>query len=101
MSHEFLIQRNDNSNEQGYFHGYAEGIFYSSFNCQKHNNGVSGSNGQETFTKKETELALKKILNSNEIKNYPDPNRINEIKDFYINIVLNANEEDIFTARFY
>lgn len=101
MSHEFLIQRNDNSNEQGYFQGYAEGIFYSAFNCQKFNRGVSGSNEQETFTTAETKSALEKVLNSSEIANYPDPDRISSIKDFYSNIVLNAKKKDVFTVRFF
>ena len=101
MSHEFLIQKNNDENKQGYFHGYADGIFYSAFNCQRFNNGVSGSNEQKKFTKEETRLALEKVLNSNEIKNYPDPDRINNVKDFYFNTVLNANKKDIFTVRFF
>ncbi|EHU3521308.1 hypothetical protein KY406_004249, partial [Salmonella enterica subsp. enterica serovar Havana] len=44
--------------------------------------------------------ALNKIINSEEIKNYPDPERINDIKDFYNNVVLKSKEEDKFYIHF-
>ena len=60
---------------------------------------LSGSG--KIITTAETKSALEKVLNSSEIANYPDPDRISSIKDFYFNIVLNAKKKDIFTVRFF
>ncbi|WP_432469579.1 hypothetical protein [Citrobacter portucalensis] len=82
------------------FFGYADAVFYNSFHCEEYNNHFSGSNEGKTISKKGAESALNKIINSEEIKNYPDPDRINDIKDFYNKVVLKSKEEDKFYIHF-
>ncbi|HBQ0466973.1 TPA: hypothetical protein L7I91_005657 [Klebsiella aerogenes] len=99
MSHDFSIERKKDE-KTAYFFGFADGVFYKYFHCENFNNHFSGSNEGKTISKKGAENALNRIINSEEIKNYPDPNRINDIKDFYNNVVLRSNEEDKFYIHF-
>ena len=99
MSHDFSIERKKDK-KVAFFFGYADAVLYKSFHCEEYNNHFSGSNEGKTISKKGAENALNKIINSEEIKNYPDPERINDIKDFYNNVVLKSKEEDEFYIHF-
>jgi len=99
MSHDFYIERKKDK-KKAVFNGYAEGVFYKHFHCEKYNAIWSGSNDGKDVSKKGTENALRKILDSEEIKNYPDPDRINEIREFYENVVLKSNDQDKFYVHF-
>lgn len=100
MAHQFLIERKKDKKE-AWFLGFAEGVFYKQFHCEEFNGMISGRNQGKTIPKKTAESALKRIIESEEIKNYPDPERINEIKDFYFNVVLNSNDTDTFYIHYY
>lgn len=94
-----MIERKKDE-ETAFFFGLAGGVFYKYFHCEEFNNHYSGSNEGKTISKKGAENALSKIINSEEIKNYPDPDRINDIRDFYNNVVLKSKEEDKFYIHF-
>lgn len=81
MAHDFGI-RNKKKKEFTYFFGYANGLMYRAFNEQKHDAIFSGDNGIETKTKEETEKALDKAIREFDNMNYPDPNRLDDIKKF-------------------
>ncbi|TMW16521.1 hypothetical protein E4R24_21240 [Escherichia coli] len=99
MSHDFSIERKKDK-KVAFFFGYANAVFYKNFHCENFNNGCSGSNEGKTISKLLAEKALKKIIESDEIKSYPDPNRINGIKNFYNDVVLRSNDTDTFFIHF-
>ena len=81
MAHNFAIK---NTKKDGYtfFFGYANGLMYRAFGEQKHDAVFSGDNGEEIKTKKETEEALDNAIKWFDMKDYPDPTRMDEIKQF-------------------
>lgn len=99
MSHDFSIERKKDG-KVAFFFGYADAVFYKSFHCEQYNNHLSGSNEGKIISKKGAVNALNKIINSEEIKNYTDPERIDDIKNFYNNVVLKSKEEDKFYIHF-
>ncbi len=55
---------------------------YKAFDEEKHDRGFSGDNGTERKTKKETVNALDWAINQFDFMNYPDPTRMDVIKEF-------------------
>lgn len=100
MAHCFTITRNWDGLEANFF-GYANGILYKCFNCQDFNNGVSGSNEKRTFTKPFVYNALLKVLVSDEIRHYPDPNRADELRQFLLEAMGLCVDSDEFTVHFW
>lgn len=81
MAHDFGI-RNTKKKEFYFFFGYADGLMYRAFGEEKHDAFVSGDNGTEIKTKAETERALDMAISEFNSMDYPDPDRMDEIKQF-------------------
>ena len=69
--------------DEVYFFGYAGGIFYEAFECQKHDMMFSGDGEIIVLDYSTAFKGLEKVMRMFNEKNYPDPERINDIKDFY------------------
>lgn len=73
----------DIPDDEAFFYGFAEGIFYEAFNCQHHAMFFSGDGEIITISYQRALDGLKTAIQRfNEI-DYPDPSRIDEIKEFY------------------
>lgn len=66
---------------------------YRAFNEWKHNNIISGDNGVETKTKAETEKALDWAIDQFDHMRYPDPTRMDDIKEFRQRMVGDSPED--------
>ena len=99
MSHDFMIERSKDK-KTAFFFGFDDDVFYKYLHCENFNNHFTGNNEGKIISKKGAENALSKILNSEEIKKYPDPDRIEDIKNFYNFVVLKSKEEDKFYIHF-
>lgn len=82
MAHDFGI-RNTKNEEWAFFFGYANGLMYEAFDEQRHNAGFSGDGGKETRSWRLTERALSYAIGKFDRMGYPDPNRMDDIKEFY------------------
>lgn len=92
MAHDFGI-RNKGKKNWAWFFGYADGLMYRAFHEEKHNAFVSGDNGMEIKSKKETEEALDWAIDTFNNMRYPDPTRLDEIKDFRKQMVSDDNND--------
>lgn len=81
MAHDFGI-KNTKKKDFSFFFGYADGLMYRAFGEEKHDAFVSGDNGTEIKTKEETEKALDRAISEFNGMDYPDPDRMDEIKQF-------------------
>lgn len=88
MAHDFMIRVVNEEykyipDDEAFFYGFAEGIFYEAFHCEHHAMLFSGD-GENIVINYQTALdGLKTAIQRfNEI-DYPDPSRIFEIKEFY------------------
>lgn len=69
--------------DQAFFFGYANGIFYKVFNCEVCDNGYSGDGSMFLISYGLAVKALKTAIEEFYKLNYPDPTRIDDIKNFY------------------
>lgn len=69
--------------DQAFFFGYADGIFYRAFNCEAYDNGLSGNSSIFMVEYTVAVKALETAINEFYKLEYPDPTRINDIKGFY------------------
>lgn len=69
--------------DEVFFFGYADGIFYKAFRCEECNNAMSGNGSIYLISHDTAEKKLKKAINEFYKLNYPNPTRINDIKEFY------------------
>lgn len=69
--------------DQVFFFGYADGIFYKAFRCEECNNLLSGDGSVHLIPYDTAVNALKTAIDEFYKLNYPDPTRINDIKEFY------------------
>ena len=81
MAHDFGIN-NKRKKNYTFFFGYADGLMYRAFNEQKHDAIFSGDGGKEEKTKAETEKALDFAIKEFDRMGYPDPSRMDDIKQF-------------------
>lgn len=81
MAHDFAI-RNKKNKDWKYFFGFAQGLMYHAFHEEKHFAMVSGDGGAEDKNKQETEKALDWAIQTFDRMGYPDPTRLDEIKQF-------------------
>lgn len=88
MAHSFAITYEGKKNgnpafERAYFFGFCNGIMYEVFEMQHHYAGASGDGCIEEVTldnaKSSLDLAIDYFDNWS---NYPDPSRMNDIKNF-------------------
>ena len=89
MAHDFCITRIDESGERresAYFFGYAEGLMYRAFNATSHDAFLSGDNGKEVYDYETTRSALEKAISTFDRMDYPDPHRLDDIKQFFHSI---------------
>lgn len=70
-------------NDEVYFFGYADGIFYKAFRCEECNNLLSGDGSISLIPYDTAVNALKTAIDEFYKLNYPDSTRINDIKEFY------------------
>lgn len=86
MAHDFCITRIDESGERrehAFFFGYAGGLMYWAFDAMNHDARVSGDNGREVYDYKTTRQSLEKAIVVFDRIGYPDPHRLDGIKEFY------------------
>lgn len=69
--------------DQAFFFGYADGIFYRAFNYEACDNGYSGNGSVFLVPYDLAVKALKTAIDEFYKLNYPDPTRIDDIKNFY------------------
>ena len=69
--------------DQVFFFGYADGIFYKAFRCEEFNNLLSGDGSISLIPYDTAVNALKTAIDEFYKLNYPDSTRINDIKEFY------------------
>lgn len=82
MAHDFGIKNKTKNGEFAYFFGYLNGFLYKAFGDQKHDRVISGDNGTEIKTRAEVVRALDIAIDVFNASNYPDPDRMNELKEF-------------------
>ena len=99
MAHDFMIATKGENRKHAFFFGYAEGIFYSAFDKNEANGGVSGMGISYEISHSEAEQGLKEVIEKFDQMNYPDPTRADSIKDFYKNHVL-ENPEEIYVLDY-
>ncbi len=81
MAHDITFSQNGSS---VFFFGYAKGIFYQIFNCQKFDQGLSGS-GESIEVDYQTCLDnLLIICNSVIARNYPDKKRFTKFQKEFL-----------------
>lgn len=73
----------DIPDDEVFFFGYAEGIFYQAFNCEEHDMICSGDEEYITINYQTAFNGLKKAIEMFDKINYPDSSRINDVKAFY------------------
>lgn len=103
MAHDFVIGLLDDEEQpkaQAAFFGYAAGIFYEAFAASDFNAGVSGIGKGKVITHAEAKDGLLRVVNSSAIANYPDPNRIDDVRNFYEEHVKNADSSEKFIVWF-
>ncbi|CAH8182077.1 hypothetical protein [Vibrio aestuarianus] len=98
MSHDFSIKRIKNDKYACFF-GYARGVCYTAFNAQEFNGVVSGAFGGKEVTKVEAENGISMIIDKIK-KGYPDPTRADELKDFLIENIQGASDEELFYIHY-
>lgn len=69
--------------DEVFFYGYAGGIFYKAFHCENHDMCLSGDEEIIMISYKRALAGLKTAIELFNQINYPDPSRIDEIKEFY------------------
>ncbi|WP_279006841.1 hypothetical protein [Thomasclavelia cocleata] len=69
--------------DEVYFFGYADGIFYKAFGCEECNNLFSGDGSIHFILHDIAVKNLKTAIEEFDRLKYPDPSRINDIKEFY------------------
>ena len=89
MSHDFGI-RNTKKKDFAWFFGFANGLMYHAFDEIKHYAGVSGDGRSEIKSYAETEKALDWAISEFDSMGYPDPNRLDQIKEFRQNMAADA-----------
>ena len=83
MAHDFGIRNLDNGTDWVFFFGYCNGVMYKAFNKPQCDMIISGDNSVHRITEEEALTALKEAIDIFDNSNYPDPNRMNDIKSFY------------------
>lgn len=68
---------------QAYFFGFAEGILYKAFGMENHCMGCSGDNEEITLDRNTAIKGITKAIELFYQLDYPDPNRIDELKVFH------------------
>lgn len=81
MAHDVTFKQ---KNKQIYFFGYANGIFYKMFNCQKFDRGLSGSSESIEIDFQICLDTVLKICKSPTALHYPDQNRFPEFKEKFL-----------------
>ena len=66
-------------NDEVFFFGYADGIFYIAFRCDECNNAMSGNGSIYLISHDTAEKNLKKAINEFYKLNYPDPTEFDEM----------------------
>lgn len=95
MAHDFGIRNKTKQGKWSFFFGYAEGIMYEVFNEWEHNRGVSGDNTTLEKSKEVTEKALDRAISEFDRMGYPDPTRMDDIKEFRKTMDENG-EDDVY-----
>ena len=93
MAHEFFI-KSEKGNNTACFFGYCNGVMYRAFNHPEANAGVSGDGSQHKLSKTEAMSSLQKAIAYFDISEYPDPTRIDDIRDFcYASFIFDPEDE--------
>lgn len=101
MAHDFVIKAGiEKGDPFACFSGYATGIFYSVFNANQFDAGMSGSNQGKWVTQQEAAHAISAALESDAIIHYPDPTRADGVKDFYEQHIKTASSDAKFYVHF-
>lgn len=103
MAHDFIVAWLDDEERvkaRADFYGYAEAVFYKAFDAESFDAGISGSGESKIITQEEAKDGLLFALNSDAITNYPDPNRIDAVRNFYEEYVKNADSSEKFVVWF-
>lgn len=89
MAHDFYISLKKVKNDEtdiAYFFGFASGIMYEAFQKHEHNAIFSGDCKKLVITREEAIKGLATAINLFDKLDYPDPTRMDDIKDFYSKI---------------
>lgn len=80
MAHDISFSDADNEDEPfAFFFGYARGIFYTAFEAEHLDNGMSGANEGVTRSAAQVRQAIATIKASPVFTTYSDPDRIPEV----------------------
>lgn len=88
MAHDFSItyeneKKGEEARKEAFFFGFCDGVMYKVFGMERHYAGVSGDGLAEEvpleFAKERLDWAIEYF---DDWSDYPDPNRMNEIKEF-------------------
>lgn len=88
MAHDFSItyeneKKGEEANRTAWFSGFCNGILYEVFEMQHHYAGVSGDGQEEETTLEDARRSLDLAIDYfDNWSNYPDPTRMDEIKEF-------------------
>jgi hypothetical protein len=94
MAHDFRISIKGSNEREAWFYGYGKGFLYKAFDAWDRNAIVSGNGTTKTLNIKQAKAKLKKAIEAFDSLNYPDPNRADELKEFYCNVLLDAQENE-------
>ena len=94
MAHDFYIHRKDNKENMGTFFGYCNGVMYHAFNHLECDMGISGDGSTHIITKIEAIKGLATAVYIFNRSNYPDPTRMDDLKQFLIELLCENDEPD-------
>ena len=82
MAHDFGIRNKTKQSKWSFFFGYAQGLMYKVFNAWEHCGFLSGDNEVLEKSKEVTVKSLDRAIKEFDQMNYPDPLRMDDIKEF-------------------
>lgn len=86
--------------DQVFFFGFANGIFYQAFNHEECMECLSGNGSCFTISYREAFECLGKAISLFEKLNFPDTDRINDIKGFFKRMKTDYKDVNEFEIRF-
>lgn len=104
MSHEFVIRALDNDNNEfcsTYVSGRLDGLLYMAFDMEEHNAGFSGDGIPEIIGREKCLQDLNFAIKAFPLINYPDKNKLNNLKDFLLKCEMEYPHCNKFEVCFY
>ena len=99
MAHDFYIHRKNEKEKIFAFYGYCNGVMYKAFEHPECDMLISGDGSIHHITKTDAIKGLNQAIRVFNDSHYPDPTRMDEIKDFLKNIVFDK-PDTLYTIAF-